>query len=1264
MTIEGTGEGHAKPSIKGVGKEVKQKQWNKGPWAVLVVAMMALSGFAGGLTWLHATAPSPATASTTATGPSVGPASPSVAAATPSAAPAASASPKASGPFAASGPHPGTLQVYEPVPGGATSEDPAIAYDTTSYEVILNVYETLVSYNGTSTASMVPTLATCVPLQGAQCATDYGTGFTGVFNQTGKNFNGSNGNPTYWTFVIDPAAHFYDPATGKSWKVYPSDVMFSIARTLAWSTYPYVARTSGWILAQALLPFGNSSWDGGLHAPFNNTPSRVLGSMLVNASGFCPTSAMNGITGNGCITFVANGSSQDWPEFPQFVADNLGGSVVPCGWFTHEGASVPGWSGTHAAGGDGSCMLPDGSNATNTTSWTSYLASLSPTSWDSFIKLDANYPATQPNVQWGMVGSGPYYASVTPHLSYSLAANPAYQAPSGCTGLGGLATYVGYCDPAPGHYIGNVQVTWETAQQGDSLGINAIQAGTADFAGIYTTQTTTLLGFVASGLWQYNLFPTLSTAFTPINLAVDYSAYNTTFAGSSLHANPIPPTLFSDIGLRNFYINAYPYTTIQNTINTVAGVEYSFNAGGPIPVGMGNYYPSNVSWPYLRGDPTQPSSSPGSAAWWWAQLTDPSSPFYNKTIDTKCTSSSPCTWPIGYFNGAPANLVMIDDWAGEIYSLSDHRLSPWPLALTFTQFLSDTLVGPAASPLASAVGFGWAPDYPDPTDYMSPMAAPDGSYTGPDSFDYQLLSTAAHTSPYENNATCGHYGLSNVSDAYANLTYWVHQAQNLTITSACQGVAYRVTAYWMTYAGALSASPSRVLDYNLIEQITNALGMYVYNGQSNEVIGFAPWIDPSSVNENPVIGGGGDVVWYQVHYQGLYNVTVQESGLPTGTSWTATVGPNTVSSTSPSITFTSLPNATYNYSVGFESGYAVSPSNGTVIVNGADATKSVTYTAFTKATADVQFLETGLVSNTSWSLVVQNYGSLSTSSTALVFALPTLGTYTYQAQPVLGYRTPSAGSFFVGLSGVNVSVGYVGFFASTYNLTFEETGLPPGGTWSVTIGPPASAYTITASTPTIVFTETNGTYNFTLGVSSGFGTAQPKGSATLNGSSLRVLVEIGPTYTVTFTSSGLPDGTTWSVYFAGQEQNASAPSSISFSVVNGSWTYAASASGYAGSPGAGSLRVSGNATSVAVSFKSTAPAWTYLSTLSWILVAVLAVLAVVGFALAAIFRRRKPPAAAPPQSWSEEQTGPTGTEPSPPSGAVSPPSSGTPPAKT
>ena len=73
-----------------------------------------------------------------------------------------------------------------------------------------------------------------------------------------------------------------------------------------------------------------------------------------------------------------------------------------------------------------------------------------------------------------------------------------------------------------------------------------------------------------------------------------------------------------------------------------------------------------------------------------------------------------------------------------------------------------------------------------------------------------------------------------------------------------------------------------------------------------------------------------------------YDITFTATGLPSGTSWYATLNGQTQSTTSSSITFRDT-SGTYSYSIGSVSGYTVSPSSGSVSVGGSQSV-SVTYT--------------------------------------------------------------------------------------------------------------------------------------------------------------------------------------------------------------------------------------------------------------------------------------------------------------------------------
>ena len=76
--------------------------------------------------------------------------------------------------------------------------------------------------------------------------------------------------------------------------------------------------------------------------------------------------------------------------------------------------------------------------------------------------------------------------------------------------------------------------------------------------------------------------------------------------------------------------------------------------------------------------------------------------------------------------------------------------------------------------------------------------------------------------------------------------------------------------------------------------------------------------------------------------EGTYTVTFTETGLPTGSNWSVVLGGVLRYSGSSSIEFTEL-NGTYTFEVRSISGYAVSPSSGTVTVAGSSPSVSVTF---------------------------------------------------------------------------------------------------------------------------------------------------------------------------------------------------------------------------------------------------------------------------------------------------------------------------------
>jgi len=137
--------------------------------------------------------------------------------------------------------NPGVITTAEVTPGGPYGFDPQISYDLPSYEELLNIFQTLVQFNGSSTVSFIPYLAAELPTQAnGGISPDYKT----------------------YTFQIRNDQYFSngDPVTAY-------DVWFSFARCMAFTGGS--PGTGDWIEAQFLIPgvqngtadvYSNNTW--------------------------------------------------------------------------------------------------------------------------------------------------------------------------------------------------------------------------------------------------------------------------------------------------------------------------------------------------------------------------------------------------------------------------------------------------------------------------------------------------------------------------------------------------------------------------------------------------------------------------------------------------------------------------------------------------------------------------------------------------------------------------------------------------------------------------------------------------------------------------------------------------------------------------------------------------------------------------------------------------------------------------------------------
>jgi hypothetical protein len=303
-------------------------------------------------------------------------------------------------------------------------------------------------------------------------------------------------------------------------------------------------------------------------------------------------------------------------------------------------------------------------------------------------------------------------------------------------------------------------------------------------------------------------------------------------------------------------------------------------------------------------------------------------------------------------------------------------------------------------------------------------------------------------------------------------------------------------------------------------------------------------------------------------YPVLYQVTFDETGLPSHTTWYVNVSGQTGLFSDSSTIIAKLSNGSYSFSVSTsDKEYYPTPFSGSILVNGHSITVSVD---FSLKLYPVEFTENGLPANTEWFLTTTTEmnttgynGSGSSFSPAISLELPN-GTYNFTiASGIETYGPyPSNGSFTVYGSAISEAIA----FLRLYQITFVEMGLPlpsTGAKWFLTVSDPQ---TFNSSTDTISFWEPNQTYSYT--VSSNLKWYLPyqltqTGSFTVSGSD-----DSGPEIifnellNVSFKESKLPAGNEWYVNVSSNGTLSGSFSStgnnVSITEINGTYSYVVS----------------------------------------------------------------------------------------------------------
>ena len=342
-----------------------------------------------------------------------------------------------------------------------------------------------------------------------------------------------------------------------------------------------------------------------------------------------------------------------------------------------------------------------------------------------------------------------------------------------------------------------------------------------------------------------------------------------------------------------------------------------------------------------------------------------------------------------------------------------------------------------------------------------------------------------------------------------------------------------------------------------------------------------------------------------VPFNRTFAVTFSETGLPSGTYWEVSLGPTSAESYGPNITI-SLPNGSYTFYAYDVGSFEATPSTGTIDLVGSNLTQAIVYASPTERTYSVTFTESGLPSHSNWTVDLYGYSQWSTGP-SMVFTEPN-GSFYFEVYNSGGY-TPDPASGSVMVTGADASQP-IDFAPSSgeFAVTFTESGLTNGATWYINItGESGLSAVVDGSVGVSIATDLpNASYSYTAATNAGgFSTPSPE-NFVVDGMPQTVPVPFtstAPTFLVTFSETGLPDGVRWFVNVSGQTGLSATVSgaggtTVAIALVDGSYTFtAASGNRSWTTTSGGGLTVDGAAQTVSVVFESSSSVGTtYLVT--------------------------------------------------------------------
>ena len=302
----------------------------------------------------------------------------------------------------------------------------------------------------------------------------------------------------------------------------------------------------------------------------------------------------------------------------------------------------------------------------------------------------------------------------------------------------------------------------------------------------------------------------------------------------------------------------------------------------------------------------------------------------------------------------------------------------------------------------------------------------------------------------------------------------------------------------------------------------------------------------------------------------LYEVMINESGLPNNTFWQVAFSNGKVAYTDSSSIYFNLMNGTYNITYS-TSNNIYRGSELTVKVNGANEMINAT---FTKVTYSVSFNISGQYIPRAWYLIISGNDTVGPNNGNITIYLSN-GTYRFKAVPMNNSWYDYSGILHVEGSNVVVSVYFRPVLYDVNFAIISPLGLKK---WNLEIS--GHNYTIQGSSFGIALQ--NGTYNYVISGIRGYETYISNVVVSGRNQTLKLVIpELQ--YYITFISN-LNSGTHWNISVSNKYNYSSSNSSLVISLPDGKYNYFATSSGYDNVRG--HFTVNGRSVKVNVNFKS------------------------------------------------------------------------------